>query len=137
MITKTGRVGAVAQVPSGVRAAIGRNMVGIRGNAGVTAPRFLRCLLISSWMRREIERLTSDGTILRSLHVKAIEKLRLTTPPSELLEAFESTCDSILGLTELNTSVSYCLGQTRDALLPEFLSGRLSQGGGGPRTEEK
>jgi len=125
VITKTGRVGAVAQIPPGVRAALGRNMVGIRGNVGVATPRFLRCLLISDWMRREIERLTSDGTILRSLHVKAIEKLRLALPPFGLLERFESAGQPLLGLAEANAAESSDLGQTRDTLLPRLLSGSL------------
>jgi type I restriction enzyme S subunit len=137
VVTKTGRVGAVAQIPSGVRAALGRNMVGVRSRSGSATSRFLRCLLTSVWMRREMEGMTSDGTILRSLHAKAIEKLRLAIPPFELLGAFESMCDSILGLTESNTSASYSLGQTRDTLLPKLLSGRLSQRCGDPQMEEK
>lgn len=128
VITKTGRVGAVAQIPFGVKAGLGRNMVGIRSRPSISTPRFMRCLLTSDWMQREIDRMTSDGTILRSLHVKAIEKLRLALPPYRLLKRFEDVCHPVLCLAETNTAEVAELAQTRDALLPRLLSGRLPVG---------
>src|SRR5690606_35972414 len=79
VITNVGRVGAVAQVPSGFKAALGRNMTGIRPGDGLP-PTFLIELLMSNYMRREIEQKTDAGTILSALNVKNIPKLRFVCP---------------------------------------------------------
>ena len=89
VITKTGRVGAVSQMPEGYKAGMGRNMVGVRAISGRSSPRFLKDSLLSDRMRREMTRNTNDGTILRSLHVKAISRLREVLPPYDLVSGYE------------------------------------------------
>ncbi|MCK4816493.1 restriction endonuclease subunit S [bacterium] len=122
IITKTGRVGAVAQIPSNFRAAIGRNLVVIRWPK---APVYLFQYLLSPHKEREIQRLRSSGTIMESIHVAAIEKFIIRIPPYELLERFENAVGQIQKLIDNLTKKNRCLYQTRDLLLPKLISGKI------------
>jgi type I restriction enzyme S subunit len=125
VITKTGRVGAVAQIPPGVRAGLGRNMVGIRARLTHAQPRFLRDYLLSNAMRREIELMTNVGTILSSLHVKTIELLRLVLPPKPVIEAYDELIKPLHCRKEANVAECLTLADLRDTLLPKLISGEL------------
>ncbi|TFG22234.1 MAG: restriction endonuclease subunit S [Promethearchaeota archaeon] len=87
IISKTGRVGAIAQIPD-MKAAIGRNLVCIRPNSEFLSPEYLKEYMLSNKMNNEIRLKTSSGTILDSLHVKYIKKLRIILPSESLLKKF-------------------------------------------------
>jgi len=125
VITKTGRVGAIAQIPQGLRCALGRNIVGIRAKEGILGPRFLRDCMFSDIFKHEIISKTSQGTILQSLHVKHIEKLRIITPPPVLNNSYEEIVGSIHSKRESSSAESNNLASLRDTLLPKFISGEL------------
>ena len=83
VITKTGRVGAVAMIPEDFVCCVGRNQVVIRANPQIINPYFLLYYLLSPNFKSELKRLTLSGTILDSLHVKNIPKIRLPFPEIE------------------------------------------------------
>jgi type I restriction enzyme S subunit len=124
VITNVGRVGAVAQMPTGFKAAIGRNMTAIRPNASF-APTFLIELLMSDSMRREIEHKTDAGTILSALNVKSIPGVRFVWPADELLVRFECMCRPMRAAREENLARASSLADLRDTLLPRLISGKL------------
>ena len=125
VVTKTGRVGAVGQMPKGYKAAMGRNMVGIRATLDRSLPRFLKDSLLSDRMRREMTRNTNDGTILRSLHVKAISQLQEVLPPYDLVSSYEALIAPVHAKLEQNDVESKTLAALRNALLPMLVSGEL------------
>jgi type I restriction enzyme S subunit len=125
LITNVGRVGAVAQVPPGVRAAMGRNMTAIRMLNDQPYPTYLIELLQSSFMRGEIERRTDVGTILNALNVRNIPLLRCVLPTDDLLRAFETVCRPLRAAMEANLKRATSLIEVRDALLPGLIEGRL------------
>ncbi|MCP5107036.1 MAG: restriction endonuclease subunit S [bacterium] len=125
IITKTGRVGAVAQIPHGVKAALGRNMVAIKAKAKISTPQFLKDNMLSEVMRREINSRTNDGTILRSLHVKNINKLKLILPPISLLNNYTQLINPFHSQMEINNQESANIAVIRNSLLPKLLSGEL------------
>lgn len=125
VITKTGRVGAVGQMPNGYKAAMGRNIVGIRATNGMSLPSFLKDLLLSDHIRTEIIRNTNDGTILQSLHVKAVNKLRVILPQYALVQAYNNFIKPIHTQLEINDEESRTLASLRDTLLPKLISGEL------------
>jgi type I restriction enzyme, S subunit len=125
VITKTGRVGAVGQMPHGYKAAMGRNMVGIRAVLGITTPYFLKDLLLSDYVRSEINRNMNDGTILQSLHVKAINKLRTVLPLYNVIQAYSNLIRPIHQNLERNDEESRNLASLRETLLPKLISGEL------------
>src|SRR6202030_533935 len=74
VITNVGRVGAVGQIPQGLKAALGRNMTGVRCRKEYPFPSFLLQALTSDVMRDEIELRKDSGTILDALNVRNIPK---------------------------------------------------------------
>jgi len=125
VITNVGRVGAIAQIPEGVKAALGRNMTCVRCKATLPYPTFLLECLLSDTMRLEIINKTDSGTILDSLNVRSIPKLRIVLPDRPTIEAFERIARPIRYNMELNMRENLSLVSSRDVLLPKLMSGEL------------
>lgn len=125
VITNVGRVGAVAQIPVGFHAALGRNMTGIRLKTGIPYPTFLIECLLSDAMGEEIERKMDSGTILNALNVRNIPRLRFVRADESVIEQFEYVCRPWRRKMELNLIESHSLASLRDALLPKLISGSL------------
>ena len=123
VITNVGRVGAVAQIPEGIKAALGRNMTGLRPKADFPYPSFLIESLLSGAMRDEIKKKTDAGTILDALNVKSIPTLRVICPTLGILTQFEAIVRPIRKRMEHNLLESRTLDTIRDTLLPKLLSG--------------
>jgi type I restriction enzyme S subunit len=125
VITNVGRVGAVAQVPPGVTAALGRNMTGLRPKPSFPFPTFTLECLLSQEMREEIGRKTDSGTILNALNVKSIPRLRLAIPCNTAAAAYEAIARPIRRGMEDRLKESRTLAALRDTLLPKLLSGEV------------
>jgi type I restriction enzyme S subunit len=123
LITNAGRVGAVGQVPTGFKGGIGRNITAIRP-VGVT-PAYLFRYLFSSYGLGEIGRLTDQGTVLDSLNVKGIRKIRILVPAPETMDKFEETARPLREKVERNKMENDSLMLTRDLLLPRLMSGKI------------
>jgi type I restriction enzyme S subunit len=126
VITNVGRYGAVAQIPKGVKAALGRNMTGIRLKQKFNhLSAFLKVLLLSKSMYFEIERLKDSGTILDALNVKNIPKLRFKNPGEKNLCNFQLVIEANMKKVENNVFEIQTLTKTRDTLLPKLMSGQI------------
>lgn len=125
VVTNVGRIGAVAQIPSGFKAALGRNMTGIRCKPSFQYPTFLLECLLSDSMRTEIDERTDAGTILSALNVRNIPRLRFCKPDVQVAIAFEERARPMRATMEHNLAESRTLAALRDALLPRVVSGRL------------
>ena len=125
VITNVGRVGAVAQVPAGLEAALGRNMTGIRCKGSSVFPTFLIECLRSKAMRNEISLKVDTGTILEALNVRSIPKLRFVLGTNRVLSSFEQRVRPLRARMEQNLVESFTLAALRDALLPRMVSGEL------------
>jgi len=128
VITNVGRVGAVGQVPPGLSAALGRNMTGIRTRDPFPYRTFLVSALLSEAMRDEIAFWTDSGSVMDSLNVRSVPKLRFILSDESVVEAFESLARPLRCLMEANLSESRTLAGLRDALLPRLISGELRLG---------
>lgn len=126
VITNVGRVGAVGQIPERVKAALGRNITGIRCKSSFPFPTFLIECLVSESMRDEIQLKTDSGTILDALNVKSIPKLRFVRPTRAVGARFESLTRPLRRRMEQNISESRFLATLRDTLLPKLLSGDIT-----------
>lgn len=125
VITNVGRVGAVAQIPAGFTAAMGRNMTALRLRSGWQFPTYLIELLQSQWMRIEIQSKTDFGTILDALNVKSIPNLRCVCAAAEVMNAFETAVRPIRAKMEANIALMSSLTGVRNNLLPRLISGKL------------
>jgi type I restriction enzyme, S subunit len=125
VITNVGRVGAVAQIPDGFKAALGRNMTAIRCKKEYPYPTFLIECLLSDSLRKEINNKTDTGTILDALNVKNIPLLQFAIPPHSLFLNFEKTVRPIRAKMEQNLKESQTLARLRDTLLPKLMRGEV------------
>lgn len=121
LISKTGRVGAIGFIPSGHSFGIGRNLVGLKI---IKNKFFCRALLLSNHTQREINKNTSDGTILSSLHVKSISKLKIKYD-SKLAEKVDVQLNPLYQKIENNWALINTLTSTKDTLLPKLMSGQV------------
>jgi len=125
VVTNVGRVGAVAQIPEGAKAAPGRNMTAIRVRPGKLTPTFLIEYLLSSHMASEVAKKKDLGTIMDSLNVKGIIRLHVPCPPFAAIDHFEVVARPIRKRIELLVEQIDNLRRTRDLLLPRLLSGQI------------
>lgn len=125
VITNVGRVGAVAQIPSGVSAALGRNMTAVRCRPDFPYPTFVLEALRSDAMRAEIERKTDAGTILSALNVRNIPRLQLPALDRDRIEQYERVARPLRARMETALAENQALRKTRDALVPRLLSGAV------------
>lgn len=125
IISKDGRVGAVAQIPRGVEGAIGRNIVCIRPDSDRLSPQFLREYMLSPLMRQEIGEKTLSRSIFETLHVSEIEDLRVLLPPKDVRKKFDNIVDPIHNLIESNIKEIMDLRELRDHLHPHLISGNI------------
>jgi len=130
VVTNVGRVGAIAQMPEGVKAAPGRNMTAIRARPGELTPTYLLEYLLSSHMESEVAKKKDLGTIMDSLNVKGIVRLSVPCPPFEAMDRFESVARPIRRRIELLIEQVQNLRCTRDLLLPRLLLGKIEIEGG-------
>ena len=126
VITNVGRVGAVAQIPAGYKAAMGRNMTAVRLRKVYPFPTYLVELLQSPDMRTEIAAKTDVGTILDALNVRSIPTLRCVLASYGVLNEFESIARPMRARMEANIAKIQTLSSVRDTLLPRLISGQLS-----------
>ena len=128
VITNVGRVGAVAQIPAGFKAAMGRNMTAVRLKKEYPFPTYLVELLQSPNMRTEIAAKTDVGTILDALNVRSIPTLRCVLASHGVLNEFESIARPVRAKMEANIARVQNLSRVRDTLLPRLISGQLHLG---------
>ena len=123
VITNVGRVGAVAQIPSKIKAAIGRNMTAIRPKKIPSS--FLIQYLLSKHMSKQKSVKVDSGTIMDALNVRNIYKLSIIIPDKKIMKEF----DDIVGPVrrEINNLLAknIVLSQSRDSLLLKLISGEI------------
>ena len=129
IITNVGRVGAICRIPQGFKGAIGRNITAIRMKKECDYPIFLIEILLSDFMKKEINSKTDAGTILNALNVKNIPKLSVMLPGIELIHKFDNIVRPIRKGIEDNIYQNKMLERMRDELLPRLLSGELDVSG--------
>lgn len=125
VITNVGRIAAVAQIPEGIKAALGRNMTAIRPKIDLITPTYLIEYLLSPHMEKEVLKKKDSGTIMDSLNVKGILKLAVPVPPFDLMTTYERKARPIRRRIELIMIQNRNLRRTRDLLLPKLISGEV------------
>ncbi|MDD9852200.1 MAG: restriction endonuclease subunit S [Gammaproteobacteria bacterium] len=68
----------------------------------------------------------STGTTVLHLSVKGVPEYKLVIPPKELCLHYKSLCEPLFRDASLNHGESCALGNVRDTLIPDLLSGKIS-----------
>lgn len=124
ILTNVGRVGALARLPKGVKAALGRNMTAIRARKPSDAL-FIFAALNNAQVRRGMKSLIDVGTIMDALNVHAIRRILLPESTVQQRDGFASAVGDLVERAEVAVKESGGLRSLRDTLVPELLSGRL------------
>jgi type I restriction enzyme S subunit len=125
VITNVGRIGAVARIPDGYVAALGRNMTGIRPKIAAESGSFIAAALLSNAVRREIDQRTDAGSVMGALNVRSVPLLRLQDSSPSERKAFHEFASPFFENADALLSENASLAATRDALVPLLMSGRL------------
>ncbi|MDQ0613480.1 type I restriction enzyme S subunit [Microbacterium sp. W4I4] len=136
VITNVGRIGAVARIPVGYVAALGRNMTGIRPRDADESGSFIAAALLSSAVRREIEQRTDAGSVMNALNVRSIPLLRLQESSAVERATFHEVAAPLLESADTTLAENRALAAARDALLPKLMSGALRVKDAAKITEE-
>ncbi|MEW2221651.1 restriction endonuclease subunit S [Streptomyces sp. NPDC006990] len=106
VVTRRGRVGDTAPIPSGLECAIGQNLVILRSNGYSVAQRFLRWATRGEAWMSEVHRLLNVGAVFSSLNVRDISRLRIFTPPLAEQQAISGILDALDSKITVNERVT-------------------------------
>ena len=67
----------------------------------------------------------SGGSVFSNLSKGGFEKIRITLPTFQLINAFNELTEPLIDMIESNQFESEHLGDLRDTLLPRLMSGKL------------
>ncbi len=123
VITNVGRVGAIAQIPSNIKAAIGRNMTAIRP-LKIPASLLIEYLLSKHMLKEKSDKVDS-GTIMDALNVRNIYKLSIIIPDTRTMNSFDSAVSSIRRDINNLLEKNIRLALSRDILLPKLMSEQI------------
>lgn len=113
LVTRRGRVGDTAPIPSGTRCAIGQNLVLLRSDGTQVDQAFLRWAVRSPQWWSEVDRLMNVGAVFSSLNVKDIARIRLDFPPLPKQKAIAE----VLGALDDKIAANTTLATTADGLI--------------------
>jgi type I restriction enzyme S subunit len=128
VITNVGRVGASARIPSGVIAALGRNMTGLRPHSPTRDGAFLAVSLRSGQVLNEIRLKTDMGSIMDALNVRSIPHLLVPSAEAHERQKFQDEAGPHLQFADELVKENEELRRTREELLPLLMSGRIRPG---------
>jgi type I restriction enzyme, S subunit len=106
IVTRRGRVGDTAVIPSGIDCAIGQNLVILRSEGSLVDQSYLRWASRGPFWRAEVERLHNVGAIFDSLNVSDIPKIRIPVPPIHEQYAIASALKALDDKVEVNEVIS-------------------------------
>ena len=89
-------------------------------------PTYLITYLTSKIGQEQIQKNVDTGTILDSLNVKGIVKIKLLLPPQNILDSYEALARPFKKKIESNHAQNIFLTEIRDKLLLKLMSGELS-----------
>jgi type I restriction enzyme S subunit len=119
ILTARGTVGQVAM--AGVPMAINQSCYGLFPKDGTSTS------AMYYWTKSSVSLLEqrAHGSVFSTITRSTLSGIKTAVPPQELLKAFEALSSPILARIRINLLENSTLGETRDILLPELLSGRL------------
>lgn len=102
VVTRRGRVGDTAPIPSDIDCAIGQNLVILRSDETQVDQGYLRWACQGQLWAQEVDRLMNVGAVFSSLNVRDISRLRITVPPLPEQRAIAATLGALDDKIESN-----------------------------------
>ena len=102
------------------RMVLGRGLAGLRHRSDLQS--FLRQQICHTFVEEDA---IGDGTIYKAVTKRFLEQMQLLLPSRQAQEAFEDLARPLDGLIAACEVESRKLGETRDLLLPQLMSGQI------------
>jgi type I restriction enzyme S subunit len=129
VFTHAGSIGQVAYIPENSRYnryVISQRQFFMRCDPAQVTPRFVAFYFRSPEGRhRLLANTSSSGVPSIARPVTYLRSIRLTVPPKQILDTFESQVQPLLSQFRRDLDESSILAALRDALLPKLISGEL------------
>lgn len=125
VISKVGRVGAIAYFDRSIECATGRNLVVIRPDKDRVHPLYLKYFMLSGIFRNNVKKLTHAGTIHKSLHVKQIPNLQILIPILSIQRKIAEMLFFIDQKIEAEQTKKIALEELFKTLLHNLMTGRI------------
>ena len=103
---------------------LSQRLYGLRANSDVCSPEFLFNWLQTTKAKSDMEGRAS-GTTALGIKQAELRKVKILTPPRELLEKYSVVASNLVGMAAKNNAQNTVLEDLRDTLLPKLLSGEI------------
>ncbi|GHX40468.1 restriction modification system DNA specificity subunit [Vibrio cholerae] len=110
---------------------LSQRLYGLRANSDICSPEFLFNWLQTAKAKSDMEGRAS-GTTALGIKQAELRKVKILTPPRELLEKYSVVASNLVDMAAKNNAQNTVLEDLRDTLLPKLLSGEIELG----QTEE-
>ncbi len=120
IITRRGRVGDSAVVPTGLKCAIGQNLVILRANGERVLPEYLRFLVQGREYWSQVHKFLNVGAVFDSLNCRDIPKFEIKVPPLEDQRAIAHVLGTLDDKIELNRRMNETLETMARALFKSW-----------------
>ncbi|HFQ5010410.1 TPA: restriction endonuclease subunit S [Vibrio vulnificus] len=106
---------------------LSQRLYGLRANSDVCSPEFLFNWLQTTKAKADMEGRAS-GTTALGIKQAELRKVKILTPPRELLEKYSAVASHLVDMAAKNNAQNTVLEDLRDTLLPKLLSGEIELG---------
>ena len=103
---------------------LSQRLYGLRANSDVCSPEFLFNWLQTTKAKADMEGRAS-GTTALGIKQAELRKVKILTPPLELLEKYSAIASNLVDMAAKNNAQNTVLEELRDTLLPKLLSGEV------------
>ncbi|WP_425670057.1 restriction endonuclease subunit S [Vibrio owensii] len=103
---------------------LSQRLYGLRANSDVCSPEFLFNWLQTTKAKADMEGRAS-GTTALGIKQAELRKVKILTPPRELLEKYSAVASHLVDMAAKNNAQNTVLEDLRDTLLPKLLSGEI------------
>lgn len=103
---------------------LSQRLYGLRANSDVCSPEFLFNWLQTTKAKSDMEGRAS-GTTALGIKQAELRKVKILTPPRELLEKYSVVASNLVDMAAKNNAQNTILEDLRDTLLPKLLSGEI------------
>ncbi|HIF9388748.1 TPA: restriction endonuclease subunit S [Photobacterium damselae] len=104
---------------------LSQRLYGLRANSDVCSPEFLFNWLQTTKAKSDMEGRAS-GTTALGIKQAELRKVKILTPPRELLEKYSVVASNLVDMAAKNNAQNTVIEDLRDTLLPKLLSGELN-----------
>lgn len=106
---------------------LSQRLYGLRANSDVCSSEFLFNWLQTTKAKADMEGRAS-GTTALGIKQAELRKVKILTPPRELLEKYSAVASHLVDMAAKNNAQNTVLEDLRDTLLPKLLSGEIELG---------